>query len=544
MHIVTLLEFASEKTIARLIVKERAKYRHRNNSMDNHTLDRDCDLGSLDLNKQLSRLSPPRYHWVWPRKREKRNGVSDSRKNAIKAMMLTIKLNKAAERNEGKHFAYLDELRAFRQRIIERLSDDNLLFESPNLSPRLKDKELQDDGTFKVTCRPMSIYKKLEDKIILALTNMYLTRYFDSYLHENLLSYRKVKYDKVEKKAETIDFSEGAMRIKAFREKHDADTIYAADCDIKKFYDIIPHQTVRDCFQRMLDDHPSLSDEGKKQVMRVLNAYLNSYNFYDNVLRKVTDNPNIFDKVRGALHDKGNKNTYVIGKVDKITDDEEYKRRGVPQGGALSLMIANVVLNDVDKDIVGKPDDNRLFLRYCDDMILMHTDRNECQRLIDMYAESLSRHGLVYHEFKRVSDSKATSDKYGTPAATGKDFWKIKSHSPFLWGQGEGDSNLYVGFLGYEIRRDGRIRLRKSNVEKIKEKFNRQRHIIMRYKENHSPEKCEEFRDKRLQSVLDGLLFYKAFDKDAFEHGSQYKYIVKLQELTRRSVISNTSHYG
>ena len=223
---------------------------------------------------------------------------------------------------------------------------------------------------------------------------------------------------------------------------------------------------------------------------------------------------------------------------------EVYKKRGVPQGGALSLMIANVVLNDVDKDIVEKPDDNRLFLRYCDDMILMHTDRDECQRLIDMYAESLNRHDLIYHEFKSVSDSKATSDKYGKAAATGKDFWKIKSHSPFLWGQGEGDSNLYVGFLGYEIRRDGRIRLRKSNVEKIKEKFNRQRHIIMRYKENHSPEECEKFRDKRLQSVLDGLLFYKAFDKDAFEHGSQYKYMKKLQKQTRRSVISNTSHCG
>lgn len=534
MHIVTLLEFASEKTIARLIVKERAKYRHRNNSLKKHTLDRNHELDSLELNEQLSRLSPPRYHWVWPRKREKRNGVSDSRKNAIKAMMLTIKLNKAAERNEGKHFAYLDELRAFRQRIIERLSDDNLLFESPNLSPRLKDKELQDDGAFKVTCRPMSIYKKLEDKIILALTNMYLTRYFDSYLHENLLSYRKVKYDKVGKKAETIDFSEGAMRIKTFREKHDVDTIYVADCDIKKFYDIIPHQTVRDCFQRMLDDHPSLSDEGKKQVMRVLDAYLNSYNFYDNVLRIVTDNPNIFDKVRSALRDKGNKNTYVIGKVDRITD-EEYKKRGVPQGGALSLMIANVVLNDVDRDIVKYPDDNRLFLRYCDDMIMMHTNREKCECLMKQYTDSLSDHGLYYHDFESVGDSKTSSDKYDKDVATADHFWKIKSHRPFLWGRGDGDSNLYVGFLGYEIRRDGRMRLRKSNVGKIKEKFNRQRHIIMRHKED-SLDDYEEFREKRLQSVLDGLNYYRAFDREAFEHGSQYKYMKKLQEQTRRSV--------
>lgn len=536
MRIVTLIEFASEKTIARLLIKERIKYRRRNfNETDNHALNRDCDLYDLKINKQLSRLTPPRHHWKWTKKREKRNGVSDSRKNAKMAMMHTYKHDVVKEKKESAHFAYLDEMRAFRKRIIDRLSDDNLSFHQPELMIQYKDKKLRDDGTFIVTGRPLSVYKNLEDKIILALTNSYLTYFFDSYLHENILSYRKVKYDKVEKRAETIDFSEGAKRIMAFREKHNADTIYVSDCDIKKFYDTFHHQMVSECFERLLKRTP-LNDEGKTQVMRVLNAYLKSYNFYDNVLvpTSTTKKNPLFAKIRKKVGDVENKNAYVIGKVDKIPD-KDYKQRGIPQGGALSLMIANVVLNDVDQEIIKDPDDNRLFLRYCDDMILMHTDRDECKRLMDMYVKSLSDHDLVYHDFESVCDSKTTSKKYNNAFATTKDFWKIKSHKPFLWGKGDGDSNLYVGFLGYEIRRDGRIRLRKSNVEKIKEKFNRQRHIIMRHKED-SPNDYEEFRDKRLQSVLNGLLFYEAFDKDVFEHGSQYKYIMKLQRQTRRSV--------
>ena len=533
MHMVTLLEFASENTIARLLIKERVKYRRRNfNEKNNHALNRDCDLYDLKINKQLSRLTPPRHNWIWTKKREKRNGISDSRKNAQRAMLLTYRLNKKAEIRDGVHFAYLDEMHAFRKRIIDRLEGENLSFNQPELMILYKDKKPNADGTFTVTGRPLSVYKNLEDKIILSLTNAYITRYFDSYLHKDLLSYRKVNYDKEKKKVNIIDFSDGTERIKAFREKHNDDKIYAFDCDIKKFYDTFDHQIVRECFRRLFNSSP-LCDEGKQQVMRVLNAYLNSYNFYDNVLvptRETKKNP-LFAKIRESLGDTENINTYVVGKADNIPD-EKYRHRGVPQGGALSLMIADVVLNDVDQSIIEKTDDNRLFLRYCDDMIMMHTDYNECNNLKNMYVESLEKHKLFYHDFEHVSISKDASD----PTATKKDFWKIKSHEPFLWGEGEGDSNLYVGFLGYEMRRDGRIRLRKSNVEKIKEKFNRQRHIIMRYKEKHTAEKYEEFRDKRLQSVLNGLLYYKAFDKETFEHGSQYKYLKKLQEQTRRSV--------
>ena len=525
MRTPTLIEYASDKMLTLLLIKERAKCRRRNRSETHHRLDKECDIDELTTRKMLSRMMPPRYTWVRPSKRLKLpNGAVDTSKNAEKALLLTIKRDVKLWK-KGEYFGYLDELYAFIDRIRERLEDGNLRLESPRLMPIFKDAEKQEDGTLKVTCRPLSVYSKLEDKVILALTSRYLTRYFDGYLHEDILSYRTVR-DFHGRKRYVTDFNDGVRLIKDFRERHNAGDIYAADCDIKKFYDIIPHPVVRDCFRRILD-LSDLDNDSKAQVMRVVEAYLASYNFYTNALKESRDNPSVFDKVQRRLYDGERRNSYLLGKVD--IPDEEYLQRGVPQGGALSLLVANIVLNDVDRVIVELPDDNRLFIRYCDDMILMHTDYKECCRLMDLYAQSLRGHGLFYHDFESVRDSKCCLSEDGKADATTGHFWKIKSHRPFLWGKGDGDSNLYVGFLGYEIRRDGRMRLRKSNIERFDEKFQRLRYALRRYKKSHTDEEFLAHRDQVLDKVMKGVEFYSAFDLREFKWGSQYWHLEKLR---------------
>ena len=521
MSIKTIIEFASDQMLTQLLVKERAKCLRRNRSDKYHHLDKDCKLDELSTRKMLSRMMPPRYTWVRPpssKRKKLPNSALSNRKNAEKALLLTIKRDEKERKDNGKTFRYLDELHAYFDRIRKRLSEGQLRLESPQLMPIFKDKKKLNDGTWKVTCRPLSVYTKLDDKIILALTSRYLTRYFNRYLHENILSYRAARDFQGEKHRVT-DFNDGIALIKAFREKHDAGYIYAADCDIKKFYDIIPHEMVRECFRRMLDTS-RLNEDGKRQVMRVLNAYLNSYNFYDNALKESQVHPGVFGKVQKKLHDKESLNTYLLGKVE--IPDGEYLQRGVAQGGALSLLIANVVLNDVDKVIVDHPDDNRLFIRYCDDMILLHTNYDECCRLMDLYVRSLKDHGLFYHDFKQVSESKRG-------ATTTQQFWKIKSHSPFLWGKGKGNSNLYIGFLGYEIRRDGRMRLRKSNVKNFDEKFVRLRYALHRYRKKH-PEDYATRQKKMLDKTMQGVEVYTAFDLEQFKRGAQYRHLEKMRK--------------
>ena len=523
MTIPTLLDFATDKILIHLLVKERAKCRRRNRSETHHSLDKELDFSELTTRKKLSRLMPPRYSWVRPSKRGKlANGALDTSKNAEKALLLTISRDQKLQK-QGKNFDYLDEQQSFFSVIRSRLLADNLTFESPRLLPILKDTEPQADGTLRVTCRPLSVYTQLEDKIILALTSRYLTRYFDRFLHENILSYRPAR-DFLSQKHYVTDFNDGIRLIAAFREAHASETIYASDCDIKKFYDVIPHQVVIDCFRRMLNKS-RLSDEGKSQVMRVLLAYLSSYNFYTNALQESQQNDEVFTKVRRRLHDSDKQNTYQLGWVDELLEGslEQKSRVGVPQGGTLSLLIANIVLNDVDQAIIHTDDPNRLFIRYCDDMILLHTDYAECCRLMDSYTASLKSHGLYYHPFKSVSD------------CSRKEFWHIKSHRPFLWDDGDDteNSNRYIGFLGYEIRRDGRMRLRKSNVERFEEKIGRLRYALRRYRKTHSEADYEAHQTKALNNLENGIKFYQAFNLDQFKNRSQYKHIKQLIDNLR-----------
>ena len=336
----TLIEFASDQMLTQLLVKERAKCLHLNKNEKDHSLNKKTELDKLPTRKMLSRMMPPRDRWVRPKKRNKLpNSALSHRKNAEKAMLMTIKHDEKQRKKGGTTFGYLDELHAFFGRIRKRLSDEQLQLTPPQLMPVFKDKEKLDDGTWKVTCRPLAVYTKLDDKIILALTNRYLARYLNRYLHENILSYRAARKFHGEEHRST-DFNDGARLIKAFREEHQSEDIFAADCDIKTFYDVFSHEMVRECFRRILDK-TRLDEDGKGQVMRVLNAYLNSYNFYDNALKKSLDHPGTFGKIRHRFHDGDGKNTYLLKRVDNITD-EEFRHRGVPQGGALSLITAGL----------------------------------------------------------------------------------------------------------------------------------------------------------------------------------------------------------
>jgi hypothetical protein len=150
-------------------------------------------------------------------------------------------------------------------------------------------------------------------------------------------------------------------------------------------------------------------------------------------------------------------------------------------------------------------------------MILLHTDQDKCQTLMDSYTHSLVDHHLYYHDFKPYTDRRS--------------FWRVKSHQPYLWGDGDiGSSNRYIGFLGYELRRDGRLRLRKSNIDSLKERFKRQEIIHHRHEKDHTKTKAEELTRKAINRILDSPSVYTAFDQKQFQNGSQYKYLDKLRK--------------
>lgn len=131
---------------------------------------------------------------------------------------------------------------------------------------------------------------------------------------------------------------------------------------------------------------------------------------------------------------------------------------GIPQGGALSGIIVNVVMRVVDRPIVSPVDKQRLFIRYCDDILLLHTDRDQCTGYLEAYYKGLIDCKLVPHPRKYVADCK-------TGAKTRSDFWRQKSKNVYLWGKGEGDASEWIAFVGYEMRRKGEIRIRKDKID-------------------------------------------------------------------------------
>lgn len=450
------------------------------------------------------------------------DGKVDKKAVNIKALKLTIKRDRKLRNNPEftARTAYLDVLDDYVSRIREELHSVNELpLNAPTLLAKYKDETRNPDGSKVITCRPLAVFTALHDKIILAVTSRYLASKFNWYLHKNILSYRTARKFYDDERFYVTDFNDGIALIKEFRNTHEG-KIYAADCDIKKFYDTINHGIVRDCFMRMLDA-ADLCDEGKRQVMRVMDAYLKSYNFYDNTLQ-ASKQDGFWNSIAKKCHDTNHQNTYKFGWVDdnefakcygsKETFYSERKNIGVPQGGSLSLLIADMVLNDVDQVIVGthdKPneDQNLLLVRFCDDMILMHTDKSECERLMCEYCNSLSKHKLVYHKFTQVADVK---DSHKTKP----EFWNVKSHATFCWCKGEGDESEWIGFLGYEMRNDGMLRLRKSNISKVEEKLWRKYYGTLRAIKNTAMTQAEAIKhiDESYKELPNVLGFYKELE--------------------------------
>jgi hypothetical protein len=93
-------------------------------------------------------------------------------------------------------------------------------------------------------------------------------------------------------------------------------------------------------------------------------------------------------------------------------------------------------------------DENLLYVRYCYDMIIMHTDKEKCGVALNKYMNAIKKLGLFLHEMKNMT----YSDK----------FWTSKSKGPYEWCE---ENVPWVGFVGYEINRSGEIRVRKKLIK-------------------------------------------------------------------------------
>lgn len=78
-----------------------------------------------------------------------------------------------------------------------------------------------------------------------------------------------------------------------------------------------------------------------------------------------------------------------------------HRKVGIPQGGPLSGLIANIVMHSVDKAVKNAiGNDDILYCRFCDDMVLVGTDNERISMVFQSYQQAVRKSMLYAHPNK------------------------------------------------------------------------------------------------------------------------------------------------
>ena len=395
----SFIEYASEQRILELLIKERVKIalKGKLKGVSTDRIINRAECGEvLTTTEQVFTIMPARNSWHRPRKQERRLNNGEESKNHKQILTRSIAITIQQHRKLKTPPQYLKNLDAFVLSMREDIcSCEPITFNSIKIIG--KKKKVNSEGV--EILRPICVFESLREKLLIALASKYLTEVFDCLLHEEILSYRPLrKYHDSEAPILT-DRNNAIQNIHAYRKAHRCGTLYVAECDIQKYFDTINHDVIRQCFKAFADKVNALDiNFDYSQVERIVEAYLNSYSFYRNVESK---NEEI--KVRNQQFEVPKAHLFIERGCYTAEEFEAAKSKiGIPQGGALSALMSNVILHTIDSEsILGRPDRNRFFCRYGDDILLMHTSKVKCEALINKYCEALTQHKLLYHDFIR-----------------------------------------------------------------------------------------------------------------------------------------------
>jgi hypothetical protein len=307
------------------------------------------------------------------------------------------------------------------------------VFSAPAIVPGEKDRV---NGIY----RPLASFC-LPDKIIDCLTARYFRETLDSALLDSCMAYRAGS-----------DGRDEALDIIWLERQLHADTgLFVAECDIKGFFDCVSHEVARNALHDLIADaqRQILTLSIDSRALEIFEAFLSCYSFQRNIRQ-------------GAeleLKRKQPEATYPWPE-QQLRDfhgaSSDLYGLGVPQGGALSGLIANAVLHAADKGLSNKP--GLIYLRYCDDMIVLAQDRGACQEALDSYCSVMQSLKLPIHEPEPLNPYEGHQKK---------SFWEAKSKPVYHWAKPDvGGSFPWIQFLGYQIRYDGVVRIRPSSIAK------------------------------------------------------------------------------
>ena len=402
----------------------------------------------------VAQYLPPRRAWARPDMRRGKyfhgSPINVLRDSIYRKVQGVVKAGRLGEYEWGR------KLEAFVSDVQSRVEQTQFDFTPPALW--LRAKAVPRGAEMKFRC--ISSYRDLSDRVVLALANKYLSAKFDVLLSESCYAFRSGR---------KLTYMTAIRRLIQLR-KRITGRLFVADCDLRRFFDSVPHGLVRNAVSQAME---SVAVDPK--IRGLLEGYLSSYSLQMVLMKR----------------DELQKQNPTWRDLD-IPSMSDPQARGLPQGGSLSGLLANLVLRVVDQEASRE---GVFFARYCDDMLFVAKTRDTCARALDAVVRRLELLDIPIHPVHRRID-------YGTM------YYAVKSKGPYCWA----DPSKYkfscvpwVTFVGYSIKYDGTVRIRKESV---------QAHAVS------IREECKNFLDRISMSCKPGLqevavagLFYRLVAK-------------------------------
>ena len=408
----------------------------------NHRKNKD-KISSED--EKLSQILPSRRQWKKPN-RKNRYDKNNQRINSVDYNVLSLLITIDHYKKHFPKEPFLVKLNDFIHEIRASVNNPDCKIKPPAIYPKLKGEKKKE----KNTCRPISQYT-LEDRLIISIVNQYFTSIFDEYFYKFSFAFRATKT--IENQRNIRSHHDAIQEVLNYRKSYKGKHLWVSECDISKFYDSVSHTKIKKYFKKLLNkvkkNTPDLYDE---RAERLFYSYLDSYTFVKNVLP--IDTPKYWKE----KNIPGGKFEWVQEGLLRLKHYRNIKNAkiGIPQGGALSGLIANIVLGYADAAVTKLSINKLLYIRFCDDMIMIHPFKRECLKAMNRYKKSLIELKLIHHKFKK-----------GLKNTSGS-FWskEVKSKSPYKWSSDFKNAFPWFGFVGYEIHYDGLLRVRKSSLKK------------------------------------------------------------------------------
>ena len=283
------------------------------------------------------------------------------------------------------------------------------------------------------------------DGIVQSVAARYLLRCLDPDLQDCSWA-RRIRCDGISRPTH----NDAVARLRDFRLRYRGRVLSVARLDVRALFDSISHEEVRGALKAAITRAAMRGTEIDVRVLGMVEALLASYAF----------GPDVWVGARNLLRARDSKGrlAWPLRDLKQFHPDPVAARVGIPQGSAFSDLLANLVLDAVDRAVVGDGTDRTLlYARFLDDILIVHTDRGACEAALARAMEALRQLKLVPHQPRAfgVSDT---------------EYWRAKSLAPIPWAP-VGEGREWIGFLGYELRHDGEVRIRRETIERHKERL-------------------------------------------------------------------------